>query len=413
MIPKQDRIRPRTVEDLERMYKFGKRNEEMRGLATKQEVNSLKGDIPDVSGFAKTEDVNKKVEEVGSKIPTLTSQLTNDSNFATTDDVKEVDDRFQYYPTTESVKNLIAEAQLGGDDSDIDLSGFASKDEVIVGLEQTQKSSESGGSNVWTATFGDGSKSTFEVKNGEKGEQGVQGIQGIQGEKGEKGDQGLQGIQGAQGIQGEKGEKGDKGDKGDPGTPADTSNFYTRAQVDALINQAISNLKKELEGSGSGDSGDSGDSGSGDDTGDDTGNGGMGSGGEVEIGATYENGELFEAKGLDNTTVACVVTRITKDGEVKEGELYSPLHIRTYHPIQYVTLFIYSELSGTYAMYATDNDNNELAGDWTYKDNLLAWTFTPSGEVEYTDIYIQVEFVKDADGKTYTEVPFNKVMVKA
>ena len=176
MIPKQDRIRPRTVEDLERMYKFARRSEEMKGMATKTEVQNIKDEIPDVSGFAKTEDVEKRVKEVGDKIPTSTSQLTNDSDFATTKAVKDVENKIpdvSAFATETYVKNAIAQAELDAGDSEIDLSGFATKDEVLVGLEQTQKSSESGGSNIWTATFGDGSKSTFEVKNGEKGEQGI------------------------------------------------------------------------------------------------------------------------------------------------------------------------------------------------------------------------------------------------
>lgn len=57
----------------------------------------------------------------------------------------------------------------------------------IVSLKQTQKSEEDGGTNIWTATFGNGATSNFEVKNGSKGEKGEQGEQGEQGEKGEAG----------------------------------------------------------------------------------------------------------------------------------------------------------------------------------------------------------------------------------
>ena len=144
MIPKHDRVKPRTVEDLERKYNFGKRNEEMRGLASKKEVEAVKNSIPDVSNFA----TGKDIEDVSAKIPTNTSQLTNDSNFATTGDVANVNNRFENYATKTYVANSIAEAQLNGDDSDIDLSGYATKDEVLVSLEQTQESSESGGTNI-------------------------------------------------------------------------------------------------------------------------------------------------------------------------------------------------------------------------------------------------------------------------
>jgi hypothetical protein len=45
----------------------------------------------------------------------------------------------------------------------------------IVSLEQTQKSEEDGGTNIWTATFANGATSNFEVKNGSKGEGGTGG----------------------------------------------------------------------------------------------------------------------------------------------------------------------------------------------------------------------------------------------
>ena len=137
-----------------------------------------------------------------SDIPTKTSQLTNDSSFAT-----------ETY-----VANKIAEASLSG--GEVDLSGYVTK--------------ETGNANQ--ITFADGQ--TFQAKldagtlKGEKGEQGPQGIQGEigpqgpkgdtgergpQGEKGEKGDKGDKGDQGEQGIQGLKGDKGDKGDTGEQG----------------------------------------------------------------------------------------------------------------------------------------------------------------------------------------------------
>ena len=149
-----------------------------------------------------------------SDIPTKTSQLTNDSSFAT-----------EAY-----VANKIAEASLSG--GEVDLSGYVTK----------------GIGNASQITFSDGE--TFQTKleagtlKGERGEQGPQGIQGekgdtgergLQGEKGDKGDKGdaftyqdftseqlatlkgEKGDTGEQGIQGIQGEKGDKGDKGDQG----------------------------------------------------------------------------------------------------------------------------------------------------------------------------------------------------
>ena len=137
-----------------------------------------------------------------SDIPTKTSQLTNDSSFAT-----------ETY-----VANKIAEASLSG--GEVDLSGYVTK----------------GIGNASQITFSDGE--TFQTKleagtlKGDKGDQGPQGIQGeigpqgpkgdigergLQGEKGEKGDKGDKGDQGEQGIQGLKGDKGDKGDTGEQG----------------------------------------------------------------------------------------------------------------------------------------------------------------------------------------------------
>ena len=102
-------------------------------------------------------------------IPTKTSQLENDSDYA----------------TITQVNQAIDNAQLGG--GEVDLSGYVTKE---IG-------------NANQITFADGQ--TFQAKldtgtlKGEKGEQGEQGPQGIQGEKGERGEQGIQGVQGADG----------------------------------------------------------------------------------------------------------------------------------------------------------------------------------------------------------------------
>lgn len=68
MIAKQDRIKPRTPEDLERMYQF----EKMRGFATKEEVANIKDMIPDVSGLITKEQaqelIDKAIEEALEKI---------------------------------------------------------------------------------------------------------------------------------------------------------------------------------------------------------------------------------------------------------------------------------------------------------------------------------------------------------
>lgn len=64
------------------------------------------------------------IAKVEGKIPTKTSQLDNDSNFATTNQIPDVTG----FATENFVKNEIANAQLGGDDSEIDLTGYATVD---------------------------------------------------------------------------------------------------------------------------------------------------------------------------------------------------------------------------------------------------------------------------------------------
>lgn len=68
MIAKQDRIKPRTPEDLERMYQF----EKMSRFATKEEVENIKATIPDVSGLITQERaqelIDKAIKEALEKI---------------------------------------------------------------------------------------------------------------------------------------------------------------------------------------------------------------------------------------------------------------------------------------------------------------------------------------------------------
>ena len=151
-------------------------------------------------------------------IPTKTSQLENDSDYA----------------TITQVNQAIDNAQLGG--GEVDLSGYVTK--------------ETGNANQ--ITFSDGQ--TFQAKldagilKGDKGEQGLPGEQGPQGERGlqgEKGDKGAPGEKGADGAQGPKGDKGDKGDAGEQGpagangqdglTTSISVNGTTYTHVDGVI----------------------------------------------------------------------------------------------------------------------------------------------------------------------------------
>lgn len=69
-------------------------------------------------------ETKKDISRVEGKIPTKTSQLNNDSNFATTNQIPDVTG----FATENFVKNEIAKAQLGEDDSEIDLTGYATVD---------------------------------------------------------------------------------------------------------------------------------------------------------------------------------------------------------------------------------------------------------------------------------------------
>ena len=102
---------------------------------------------------------------------------------------------------------------------------------ISVSAKQTTTSTADGGTNVMTFTFGDGTSTTFSVKNGSKGSDGARGAAGATGAKGEKGDRGPVGATGA------KGEKGDRGPVGETGPQGNSG--ITDASNKALINDAV------------------------------------------------------------------------------------------------------------------------------------------------------------------------------
>lgn len=142
-------------------------------------------------------------------VPTRTSQLTNDSSFAT-----------ETYVT-----NAIANAQLGGGEGTVDLSGYVTKE---VG-------------NADQITFSDGQ--TFQSKLDAGILKGDKGDKGDKGEKGDKGDAftyadftseqlaSLKGEQGPQGIQGEQGPEGPQGPQGTAGKDAENPNFDIKVSM--------------------------------------------------------------------------------------------------------------------------------------------------------------------------------------
>ena len=207
-------------------------------------------------------------------IPTKTSQLENDSDFATNSNVDE----------------KIANAQLGG--GELDLSRYVTKEtgnanQITFADGQTFQAKLDAG--TLKGEKGDQGEQGIQGEKGEQGIQGPQGEQGLPGEKGDKGDTGEQGIQGIQGLKGDKGDpftyedftpeqllalKGDKGDKGDTGeqgiqgvqgaTGQDGATFTPSVDVEGnlswtndkgLVNPPTVNIKGEKGDPGTGGSG--------------------------------------------------------------------------------------------------------------------------------------------------------------
>ena len=182
-------------------------------------------------------------------------------------------DTTNFYTKSE-VDQKILEAETEG----VDLTDYALKNDVY-----TKSQVDTLIENV-EGQVGDAGKSAYEiaVDNGFVGTEvewlaSLKGTDGDDGAKGDKGDKGdaftysdftqaqLEALKGAKGDKGDKGdpfvysdftseqlaalkgEKGDKGDKGDTGT-VDTTNFYTKAQVDQKVAEAASGGQIDLSG---------------------------------------------------------------------------------------------------------------------------------------------------------------------
>ena len=114
---------------------------------------------------------------------------------------------------------------------------------ISVSAKQTTISTEDGGTNVMTFTFGDGTSTTLSVKNGSKGSDGAKGATGAKGEKGDRGPVGETGAKGEKGDRGPVGATGAKGEKGDRGPVGETgpqgNSGIADASNKALINDAV------------------------------------------------------------------------------------------------------------------------------------------------------------------------------
>ena len=144
--------------------------------------------------------VDEQAEKL-SEIPTLKDKLDNT------------------YTKTE-VDRKIQDAQLNSGNIDVDLSNYATKEDLRR-IELTP-----------------GPKGDTGEK-GEQGEQGPIGLTGPKGERGEQGPQGLTGLQGPKGDTGERGERGPQGPKGNDGRDANLTTEQTEnlAQIPTLKNK--------------------------------------------------------------------------------------------------------------------------------------------------------------------------------
>lgn len=118
-----------------------------------------------------------------------------------------------------------------------------------VDIDATQTQS---GASI-TITNRQGTEKTVTILNGENGQNGKDGKDGQDGKDGKDGQQGI-GLnynwnKTSLGIKREDEQnynyvdlKGDKGDKGDPGISPDMSNYYTKSQVDNLINSTFTSV---------------------------------------------------------------------------------------------------------------------------------------------------------------------------
>ena len=183
------------------------------------------------SDFATNASVDEKIANVSTggqidltsyakktDLPTKVSQLENDSNFISSipeEYVTEQELAAKGLATETFVTNKIAEAQLGGG-NEVDLSAYATINYVN---DEISKIELKEGPQGIQGPQGDKGETGATGPQGPKGDTGEQGPQGLKGEKGDKGDVGPQGERGLQGEVGPQGLKGDTGEQGPQGEP--------------------------------------------------------------------------------------------------------------------------------------------------------------------------------------------------
>ncbi len=237
-----------------------------------------KPEIPSVEGLATEAFVNEEVEGLHHIMEVLLvdvskkADLTELNNFATKDELNAKADKSEI-PSVEGlateafVQAEIAKAQLGGEDTEVDLSGLATKDELALKADKSEIPSveglatenfvlseiakaQVGGDNndvnldaYATIEFVNQEIAAIELKEGPQGPAGENGQDGkdftydmfteeqlaaLVGPQGPEGPQGAQGEMGPQGPQGEVGPAGENGKDF-------TYDMFTEEQLEALI----------------------------------------------------------------------------------------------------------------------------------------------------------------------------------
>ena len=195
-----------------------------------------KSEIPSTEGFATEKYVDDAIKNID--IPEAEGSVEEvyvGKNAPTDENVKIWVDTDADSPvaTKEYVQQKIAEAQMAG--ADVDLSAYYTKTEVDAAIEQIELTPGEKGEK------GD---------KGDKGDTGEQGIPGKDGEKGDKGDPGEPGKDGADGAPGADGKdyvltEADKQEiagmvEVSGGGDVDLTNYYTKEETTAAINEALS-----------------------------------------------------------------------------------------------------------------------------------------------------------------------------
>jgi hypothetical protein len=122
--------------------------------------------------------------------------------------------------TEQFVQAEIAKAQIGGENGEVDLSAYATIEQMNQAIEAIElKEGPQGEQGPAGADGADGKDFTYDMFTEEQ-LAALKGPKGDQGEKGEQGEQGPQGEMGPQGPQGEVGPQGEQGPAGQDGKSA-------------------------------------------------------------------------------------------------------------------------------------------------------------------------------------------------